>query len=300
MPLFFPRLSAFFQKLSSWLLNLLFGACCLALLYFLLQLFCFTSFKIPSYSMMPTLIDGDRILVNKLTMGARLFNVFAALRGEQVAIHRMPGCGSLKRGDVVVFNFPYGSISWDSIRMDVMQYYVKRCIALPGDTVEIRGGYYHVRGYSGPLGNKAAQAFIAGLHRQPNLPSGVIPITFPNDGRGWNIWTFGPLPVPRAGQVVQIDSLTYPLYRQLIGWEQKRRLRWIAGRALLGDSLITRYRFTKNYYFVSGDNTAYSQDSRYWGMLPEEYIVGKVTCVWYSEERDTHQVRWDRLMKKVR
>ncbi|WP_288786069.1 signal peptidase I, partial [uncultured Bacteroides sp.] len=74
---------------------------------FLMQLFCFTSFRIPSDSMEPALKDGDRILVNKMIKGARLFDVFAALDNEDVTIHRMPGWGSFQRNDILVFNFPY-------------------------------------------------------------------------------------------------------------------------------------------------------------------------------------------------
>ncbi|MBF0731965.1 signal peptidase I, partial [Bacteroides acidifaciens] len=120
---------------------------------FLMQLFCFTSFRIPSDSMEPALKDGDRILVNKMIKGARLFDVFAALDNEEVTIHRMPGWGSFQRNDILVFNFPYQMNRWDSVRMDVMQYYVKRCVALPGDTLEIRGGFYKVRGCDEQLGN---------------------------------------------------------------------------------------------------------------------------------------------------
>lgn len=281
------------------LINLFFYLGCIAIALFLAQLFCFTTFKIPSYSMAPTLIDGDRIIVNKMTMGARLFNIFASLRGEQVSIYRMPGLGAIKRNDILVFNFPYGRDGIDSIRLDMTRYYVKRCVALPGDTLEIKGGHYRVRGYDKPLGNQDAQQHIAELQQTDSLPEGVTSTTFPYDGRGWTIWEFGPLPIPRKGQTVKLDSLTVPLYRQLIHWEQKKRLRIDAGNILLGDSLVNSYRFEKNYYFVSGDFTIFSQDSRYWGMLPEEYIVGKAVRVWSSTDRDTGKTRWDRIMKKI-
>lgn len=55
----------------------------------------------------------------------------------------------------------------------------------------------------------------------------------------------------------------------------------------------------KNYYFVSGDKMANSKDSRYWGMLPEEYIVGKVTRIWYSKNKNTDKTRWERIMKRI-
>lgn len=120
------------KKFLAIIENLIFMIFCMIVILFLVQLFCFTSFKIPSDSMGPALKDGDRILVNKMIKGARLFNVFAALDNKDVTIYRMPGLGHFKRNDVLVFNFPYQMNRWDSIRMNVMQYYVKRCIALPG------------------------------------------------------------------------------------------------------------------------------------------------------------------------
>ena len=110
--------------------------------------------------MEPTLKDGDRILVNKMINGARLFDVFAVLNNEDVVIHRTPGLGNFKRNDIQVFNFPYQMNRWDSVRFDVMQYYVKRCIVLPGDTLEIRGGFYKIRGCDEQLGNTALNTIL--------------------------------------------------------------------------------------------------------------------------------------------
>ena len=71
-------------------------------------------------------------------------------------------------------------------------------------------------------------------------------------------------------------------------------------QVFIGDSLIHQYCFKKNYYFVSGDNMANSQDSRYWGMLPEEYIVGKATRIWNSKEKYTDQIRWERILMQIK
>lgn len=161
------------KKILAIIENLLFLLFCIIVILFLIQLFCFTSFKIPSDSMEPALKDGDRILVNKMIKGARLFNVFAALDNKDVTIFRIPGLGSFKRNDVLVFNFPYQMNRWDSIRMNVMQYYVKRCIALPGDTLEIRGGFYKVRGCHEQLGNYKAQQYLAKL-QQPEKQGIVV------------------------------------------------------------------------------------------------------------------------------
>ena len=114
--------------------------------------------------MEPALLSGDKILVDKWTGGARLFNIFASLRGEEVDIYRLPGFGSFQRDDVLVFNFPYQDGS-DSIGFDIMKYYVKRCIALPGDTLEIRKGYYHIKGITDSVGNVQAQHRIARVRR---------------------------------------------------------------------------------------------------------------------------------------
>lgn len=281
------------------MVDVIFIIFCLMIVLFCVQLFCYTSFKIPSDSMEPALRDGDRILVNKMIKGARLFNVFSALNNEDVAIHRMPGLGNLKRNDILVFNFPYQKNRWDSIRLDVMQYYVKRCIALPGDTLEIRSGFYKIRGGKEQLGNDKAQRYLANL--QNPKQHGIVVGTFPYDKQlKWNIREFGPLPIPQKGQEVMMNRTNFLLYRQLIGWEQKKKLRFKNEQAFLGDSLISRYRFEKNYYFVSGDNMANSQDSRYWGMLPEEYIVGKATRIWYSEDKFTGTPRWERVMKRIK
>ena len=287
------------KKIGAKILDGAFLIFCLLVVLFIMQLFCYTSFRIPSDSMEPALEDGDRILVNKMIKGARLFDVFSALDKKEVTIYRMPGFGDFKRNDILVFNFPYQMNRWDSIRMDVMQYYVKRCIALPGDTLEIRNGLYKIRGCDEPLGNYKAQQYLAGLQHPGQY--GLVVGTFPYDKQlRWTIREFGPLPIPRKGQIVTMNRTNFVLYRQLIGWEQKKKLRIKDGQIVLGDSVITQYRFKKNYYFVSGDNMANSQDSRYWGMLPEEYIVGKATRIWYSEDKFTEKPRLDRIMKKIK
>lgn len=128
------------KQISKWvnrLMNIFYYLCLLIVVLIVLQVFAFTSFKIPSDSMEPSLLDGDYILVDKCSGGARLSNVLDAVNKKEVNIHRMPGWRNFERNDVLVFNFPYPG-RWDSIAFDVMRYYVKRCIAVPGDTLEIK------------------------------------------------------------------------------------------------------------------------------------------------------------------
>lgn len=115
----------------DWILNcvlIIFG---FVSVWFLLQVFFFTSFRIPSDSMEPELVAGDCVFVNKLLMGPRLFNLSASMKGEQVDIYRLSGLQKLHRDDVLVFNFPHPD-RWDKIEMHIMKYYIKRCIGLPG------------------------------------------------------------------------------------------------------------------------------------------------------------------------
>ncbi|MBS1341938.1 MAG: signal peptidase I, partial [Bacteroides sp.] len=117
---------------------------------------------------------------------------------------------------------------------------------------------------------------------------------------GWTIKEFGPLPVPAEGQVVSLDSTSILFYQHIIRYEQKKKLSLRDKLVYLGDSLIREYRFRENYYFVSGDNMENSRDSRYWGLLPESYIVGKATRIWKSEAPGDGHIRWDRVWKGIK
>lgn len=275
--------------------------CTAGLCWLLLQVTSFTSFRIPTSSMEPTLLPGDYILVNKWVMGARIFDVQDAAEGKEVKIHRLPGIGKIRRNDVVVFNFPHHH-RWDSIGMDLMVYYVKRCIALPGDTVQIRNARYQVLGVMDTLGYLPAQQRLEKLMVSDKAEhQGVATGSFPEDSLvNWNIRNFGPLFVPSAGSGMAMNEVNVLLYRRAIEWEQKKKLRMSVQGVMLGDSLITEYVFRKNYYFVGGDNVMFSQDSRYWGLLPEEYIVGKATRIWKSVDLLEDTVRWERIWKQIK
>lgn len=277
------------HKWADRLLTLAFGISALALVWVLVQVTCFTSFRVPSPSMYPTLIPGDYILVNKWLMGARIFDIWEAVEDKEVPIYRLPGLRKVKRNDVLVFHYPY-PVREDSISMDMLLYYVKRCIGLPGDTVEIRKGCYWINGTRKDK-------------RWARMDTGRE--SWWEDERQWNValgWTvqeLGPLPVPARGQEVVMDTLTAKMYGRLIAWEQKKPLSVRGEGVCLGDSLIRSYRFGENYYFMGGDNLDNSKDSRYWGLVPEPYIVGVATRVWKSVSPESEEVRWDRIMKKI-
>lgn len=289
-----------FRRWVSKVIDVLFFICCLCLLFLALHVFVIVSFKVPSNSMRPTLLPGDYIWVEKCSAGARLFDVNAALDREEVHIHRLPGWRKFGRNDVVVFNFPYQPTYGDSIVFDIMKYYVKRIVAIPGDTLRIENGYYRIGGQAGlSTGYLPAQEQIAALPDSGVM--GIVTGTFPwRHELKWNIKQFGPLHIPARGESVRMDSIAWMLYQRLIEYEQHCRPTIDGqGHVWLGDSLIDEYCFRKNYYFVAGDNAYNSQDSRYWGMLPEEFIVGRVWRIWKSIEPSSDEIRWNRIFKKI-
>ena len=279
------------------LLSVAFYICIIMVVYFFFQTTTITSFRIPTDSMHPTLLPGDNILVNKSIMGARIFDIWEAADEKEVEIHRMPGFGKVKRNDVLVFHYPYPHKN-DSLSMHLLKYYVKRCIALPGDTMGIRQGHYYIKGLDDQIGNVDAQKRIARLKADEAM--GIVMEAYPWDKYiNWTIQDFGPLHVPARGQTVAMDSTAVKLYRKLIEWEQKKPMTRNGNKVYLGDSLIQEYCFRENYYFMGGDKMENSKDSRYWGLLPEPYIVGVATRIWKSVDKYTDEVRWDRVMKKI-
>ena len=122
-----------------YLTLIFYGVFGIGCIYAFLLIFCFSTFKIPSDSMEPQLQTGDQVLVNKWIAGPRLFNIFASMKGKRVDIYRVPGVGQIKRNDILVFNYPH-PYSWERIEMHIMQYYIKRCLGLPGDSIRIEQG----------------------------------------------------------------------------------------------------------------------------------------------------------------
>jgi len=164
--------------------------------------------------MAPELITGDNVLVAKPVLGARLFNVFASLRGEPTEIWRVPGFRMVKRNDVLVFNFPHPN-NWSKIEMHILKYYIKRCIALPGDTLSISKGYYRVSGVKENLGNFDLQRRLSLLPTSKIDP--VVFSAFPYDSiMNWDIKDFGPLYIPKEGDKVVMNRINGIVYRKII------------------------------------------------------------------------------------
>jgi signal peptidase I len=248
--------------------------------------------------MEPALKSGDYIIVSKLIPGPRVFKNFDFLESNSKPLFwRLKGFRAIKRNDVLVFNFPYSSKN--KMCFDVNLFYVKRCVAIPGDTFYIDNGIYKVKGCTDALGNIENQKRIMQSSIQ-DLKS-VVYNTFPKGSAiNWNIKYFGPLYVPRSGDCLKINMLNVKLYKKLIEYETGQTVKEQGDVVLLNDSCINSYTFKINYYFMAGDLVFDSKDSRYWGLLPEDHIVGKASVIWKSADPYSGDIRWDRVMKAVK
>jgi signal peptidase I len=248
--------------------------------------------------MEPALKSGDYIIVNKLIIGARIFKSYDFMETDsKPRFWRLKGVRNIERNDVLVFNFPYSVKG--KLSLDVNKYYVKRCIAIPGDSFYIDNGIYKVKGCKDTLGNIENQKRMS-HSSESEFESNVFQCFPKRSSYHWNLKFFGPLYVPRIGDCLNIDTMNISLYRQVIEYESEMHIKLKDSKVFLNDSCITKYTFQTNYYFMSGDLVRDSRDSRYWGLLPEDHIEGKASIIWKSEDPYSGNVRWDRVMKFVK
>ena len=233
-----------------------------------------------------------------LAYGARLFDLFDAVEGKKVDIRRVPGYTRVKNNDVIVFHIPHPN-TWNKIEMNMSKYFIKRCIGISGDTLRIINGFYVINTDTGKrYGNIAAQRLLR-LRPDESFTSGVY-TAYPLDASlNWNIKNFGPLYIPRKGDKIVLDRTNSLLYKKIIEWEKGYSLR--CERDTLWDNKVPllTYIFSHDYYFMGGDKVENSQDSRYWGLLPDDLIVGKASFIWKSKEPHSGKIRWNRVFKKI-
>ena len=241
-----------------------------------IRIFVADTFTIPSKSMEPALATGDKVIVNKLLFGARLYKSLD-LNSTCLQRTRLPGARGIRTNDIIVFNMPYAPNS-DRITFHINYVYCKRCVGLPGETISIRDGHYS-------NGKQAALGCITRQRQLANIPDSLIPNkawrTMPYDSHlgQWTIKNFGPLYIPKEGDKVAMTPETAATYKKLIEWELDCRLAidWKRRQVFAGHKRIKVHTFTHDYYFMAGDNVTDSYDSRYFGFVPDDFIVGIVT-----------------------
>ena len=113
----------------------------------------------------------------------------------------------------------------------------------------------------------------------------------------WSPDNFGPIWIPKKGATLALTPLNYPIYERAIRDYEKNKLEMHDGKIFLNDKQATQYTFKMDYYWMMGDNRHMSQDSRYWGFVPEDHVVGEAWMIWMSWNKG---VRWSRLFKRIR
>lgn len=293
---------------------------------------------------------------------------------------RLAGLGQIQRGDVVVFNFPAGDTVvaqrqnenyHDLVRqygkdylysnydilvrpVDKRENYIKRCVAVAGDSLKVVRGKLWVNGKLSPWepgmqyryqiqtnGEFLSTHFLdeikipkADRGYDPETATWDMPLTLKDStaiqklgGRifmkrycnedGENSWQsmypgdsefkwtedyYGPIWIPKKGVSIALTPRNWKLYVRVIQDYEGNQVKYENGKAYINGQLRTSYTFKMNYYWMMGDNRHNSLDSRFWGFVPEDHVVGKASLIWLSLDPDKSfpfNIRWDRLFKSV-
>ncbi len=254
-------------------------------LWLMVRVFLFDYFTIPSDSMTPTLEPGSKVIVNKMIMGPRIYTDFCFdKKGQELRAVRLKGLRPLRHNDIVVFNYP---LHHDRISFVINHVYCKRIIGLPGDSISAVNGHLFNNNFDGVLGCAKKQKQLEGKDERTLRKYGVYRVAPRNNAFSWNIKDWGPLYVPRKDDEINITPYTAIMYRKVLEWETGNKItwNWETGKVYSGDNELSRHRFLHNYYHLCGDYALDSFDSRYWGFVPEEYIVG---VVWLVVNKEYH------------
>ena len=325
------------------------------------------AYTIPTPSMEKSLLVGDFLFVSKYHYGPRVpmtpisfpfahhtmpvLGTKAYSEAIKLPYYRLPGFTTIKNNDVVVFNYPAEN---EGRPVDKKENYIKRCIAIPGDSVSLVEGQvfvngkanenaprmqmiYHVKTKDGngfdPKYLKEIDAnMLQSLSNQGDFQMQIKEETVPTfksmenvqtiepivqtSGEfmdfiypfrkeiPWNVDNYGPLYIPKAGDNIPLTQMNYWLYEKAIrDYEGNPTIKMENGKVYINNKEITSYTFLRNYYFMMGDNRHFSADSRFWGMVPDDHIVGKAVFIWMSwdanESNIFKKVRWNRLFNLI-
>lgn len=355
---------------ETWLSALLFAI----VVATVVRTYAIEAFTIPTSSMEKTLMVGDFLFVNKMVYGVRLpmtpFSLpmlhrdIPLIKGKvfinkpSLPYFRFPAFRAVKNGDIVVFNYPGsgkpGDFEGAEDNIDKKLFWVKRCVGIAGDSLEVRDGQVFINGQALPWTENAlpqtsytvntsngllnprlladrfdvtdppyrvagdGNRFVLQLNRNnlkairgfSNVRSvreeryqagfeeaGIFPA-----GRSWNRDHYGPIYIPKAGDVLTLTKDNIAQYRRLITVYEHNRLQERDGQFFINGRPTHTYRVKQNYYFMMGDNRHNSLDSRYWGYVPMACIVGEPFFIWMSwnaHGEGLRHVRWGRVMTLV-
>ena len=294
----------------------------------------------------------------------------------------------VKRNDVVVFNFPAGDtvINKEGYQSEVTYYqtarelgqndfnagrqiilndpdeyplivrpvdkqenYIKRCVAIAGDTLQIKDQIVYINGKATALPAYSETDYIVTTNGQPldetvlkdeynvdinnsqeirqaggpnqfsmlltatakekmlknGLAKSIVPEldtfpgrVYPNDNiHRWSVDDYGPIWLPKKGATINLTPENYTVYERPVRVYEGNKLEMKDGKIFINDKETSQYTFKMDYYWMMGDDRHNSQDSRYWGFVPEDHVVGEAWLIWMSWDKG---VRWSRLFKKIK
>ncbi|MCR9287986.1 MAG: signal peptidase I [Bacteroidetes bacterium] len=308
------------------------------------------------------------------------------LENPNIPMYRLPAYETVDRNDPVVFNFPagdsvyvfpertwtvedyrYNSVGYAHHQraikdgkaplvtrpVDKRDHYIKRCIAVGGDSLEIRDRQVFINGEPGYLPEKMQFSYTVSAQKGLNpkifddlkvnlSPTegiwnarenrGIMQLNqeqfealkaiegvsvnltpqssrnpyrlFPNDPKISGTWTvdnFGPIWVPKKGETVEISADNIAYYRRVINIYEDNDLEVKDGKVFINGAEANEYTFKMNYYWMMGDNRHNSEDSRVWGFVPEDHVVGKPLFIWFSTKHGNmgNGINWDRIFTWV-
>ena len=335
----------------------------------ILRTFLIEAYTIPTSSMEKSMLIGDFLFVSKVAYGPRVpmtpiafplvhhtlpftQNTKSYSEIVKLAYHRMKGLGKIKRNDCVVFNWPAEKLGRP---IDKKENYVKRCVGIPGDILELtnsnllvngepqdefegmkkqwhynlstngsglntrilyekyditEGGYGRNKNeYNLTLTDENRDALstfsnIKSLTRRVEKKGVFSSYIFPHDKNyKWNVDNFGPIAIPKEGSTIDLTITNLSIYRDIINIYENNKLEIINDQIYINDTLSKNYTFKMNYYWMMGDNRHNSADSRFWGFVPENHIVGKALFIWMSWDTNAKglkKIRWNRLFRSVK
>ena len=270
-----------------------------ALAAFFIKTFFIETSRVPTGSMEKTIRVGDFLFVNKFVYGSSSPRNIPFTNVE-LPYFQLPALSEPEATEIVVFEYPGDR---DQLKPTEISNYVKRCIGTPGDTLEIINKVVFVNGkeFFRPPKIQYLKNFIT----PEGVPNSRI---FPR-GSGWNEDNYGPLVIPKKGDVVELNRQTVETYRTLIDRTYGRRVVTIEGNDIYIDGKLAKtYRIPQDYYFMMGDNRDDSADSRFWGFVPRDKVVGEAFFIYWSWNpeipfsdffRLMGSIRWNRIAKLV-
>lgn len=267
---------------------------------FIIKILLFEAFRIPTGSMEKTLLVGDFLLVTKFTYGATSpRNIpFTDIR---IPYFKLPGFKEPQKGDIIVFDFPGDR---DELESKEVVNYIKRCVATPGDSIQVIDKKLYVNGQILP---NPANVQFDNVKRPQNF---VNPRMFPK-GEKWNEDWYGAIRVPKKGDKIKIDSSNYDGWKMFV-MKEKHAIRMTVDRKVFVDDKELpegEYTVERDYLFMMGDNRNNSLDSRFWGFMPVENIVGEALLIYWSWDPSISffnfldlvgSTRWERIGNMIK